>query len=380
MENPKTDHEVDLENDGFSDEEQKVLKSIKLNRIFLPILIGLGVVGYMMYNQLDPEEFDKISWNQHTFLWIGIAIVMLVLRHLAYAYRLRTVSDNFFGWRKAIELIFIWEFSSSVSPTSVGGSAVALFVLAQEKLGTARTATIVIYTIVLDSIFFVTAIPLMLLIFGGDIVPKLQGLFFGNWTFYVTFVLMVLYGAFFFYGLFFNPKNFKGIVKAVTKIWFLKRLRPQADQLGEDIVLASKEISQKGFMFHLRGFLATAVAWTFRFLLLNCLIIAFNKPGVIPLDLFTQSELYARLQSLFVILLLLPSPGGAGFAEVVFKEFLVNFNYIPAGISVLVAFIWRLLTYYPYLIAGAIIIPWWLRNRLNDRKKDRERKKNQTES
>ncbi len=367
----KTENHIDQEDD-FSEEEEQVLKSIKMNRIIIPILLGLGVVGYMLYNNWDSEAFQKIKWNNHTFFWIGMAGFLMVLRHIAYAFRLRILTDNFFSWKKSIELIFIWEFSSAVSPTSVGGSAVALFVLSQEKLGAAKTTALVIYAIVVDTVFFVTFIPLMLIIFGFDIVPTLDGLAFGFWTFYVTFILMILYGGFFFYGLFFSPKNFKAIARTFTKLPFLKRFREKADELGDDIIVASNEMSKKKWDFHLKAYLSTALAWSTRFLVLNCLIIAFADPELISLSFWSQSELYAKLQSLFVILLLLPSPGGAGFAEVVFGGFLMDAGYMfTKPVTIIIAMIWRLLSYYPYLIAGAIIIPWWLSARLAERKKKR---------
>jgi len=34
-----------------------------------------------------------------------------------------------------------------------------------------------------------------------------------------------------------------------------------------------------------------------------------------------------------------------------------------AGIAVITAFVWRLFTYYPYLLAGVIIGPKWLRDK-----------------
>ncbi len=361
------------EEQDFINEQEKVLQSVKMNRVIIPILLGLGVVGYMLYDNWDGKAVAAIEWDLHAFFWIGMAVFLMVLRHIAYAFRLRVLTENFFSWKKSIQLIFIWEFSSAVSPTSVGGSAVALFVLSQEKLGAAKTTALIIYTIVVDSLFFITAIPLMLLVFGGGIVPKLEGLMFGSWTFYVTFILMGLYGAFFFYGLFFNPKNFKTIAIAFTKLPFLKRFQEGAKELGDDIITASQEITQRKWDFHVKAYLSTALAWTTRFLVLNCLIIAFADADVISLDLWTQGELYARLQSLFVILLLLPSPGGAGFAEAVFQNFLVNFNYLSSGVSVIVALIWRLISYYPYLIAGAIIIPWWLRNILIERKNKKQK-------
>ena len=37
------------------------------------------------------------------------------------------MSDYAFSWPKAIQLIVIWEFSTAVSPTSVGGAGVAFW-------------------------------------------------------------------------------------------------------------------------------------------------------------------------------------------------------------------------------------------------------------
>jgi hypothetical protein len=108
-----------------------------------------------LWQQFDPDTFATINWNQHTLYWISLAVLLLIIRHLAYATRLRILSEKTFSWRKCIELIFIWEFSSAVSPTSVGGTAVALFVIAQEKLSAAKTTTLVIYTAILDTIFFI---------------------------------------------------------------------------------------------------------------------------------------------------------------------------------------------------------------------------------
>lgn len=154
--------------EDFSKNQQKVLKSLRTSRIILPILIGVGVVLYLLWRQFDPKEFQKIQWTSYALFWIGVAVLILVIRHLAYAYRLRLLSEGVFSWRKCIELIFIWEFSSAVSPTSLGGSAVAFFVLAQEKLSAAKTATIVLYTIVLDTLFFVISLPLLYFFLGRE--------------------------------------------------------------------------------------------------------------------------------------------------------------------------------------------------------------------
>ncbi len=349
--------------------QDEVLKSIQVSRVILPVLIGVAVVVYLLLKQFDPEEFARIEWSRHLMFWMGLSFVLLVIRHLAYAARLRILSEGAFSWRKCIELIFIWEFSSAVSPTSVGGSAVALFVLSQEKLPSARVAAIVLYSAVLDTIFFVGTLPILLVIFGPSIIrPDLTS--FSNldgWgiTFVTAYIFMSIYGALFFYGLFINPNQLKKLFTWVTKFGFLKRYQASAKRLGSDFVIASKELAQKDWTFGVSAFLATATAWSCRFLLLNCLIIGFVT--LTSTDFWTQAALYARLQTMFVVMAFSPTPGGAGFAEVLFGGFLVD--YVPdKTASSLIAIIWRVFTYYLYLFIGAIIIPNWIRTRINQRK------------
>ena len=358
----------------FTDEQQDVLKSIRMSRIIFPILLGLGVVGYLMWKQYDPEEFVNINWTVHTTFWILLSFVLLIVRHLAYAARLRILSEQQFSWWKCIELIFIWEFSSAVSPTSVGGSAVALFVLSQEKLSTAKTATIVVYSAVMDTIFFITTLPLLMLIYGTEMIrPRIDGIVsFDAWgyTFVGAYLFMAIYGFVFFYGLFINPKTIKKMLVGITKIKWLKKWRKNAEELGEDMVVASQELQHKKWPFHLSVFLSTATAWSCRFLLLNCLIIALST-NVVSLSLFDQIGLYARLEAMFVIMAFSPTPGGAGFAELVFFGF--TSDYVSQkGIALFIAGIWRLLTYYAYLLIGAIIIPNWIRKVLNQRQKRKQ--------
>ncbi|MEM9917909.1 MAG: lysylphosphatidylglycerol synthase transmembrane domain-containing protein [Bacteroidota bacterium] len=358
--------------DSFTEEQQEVLKSIRISRIILPVLIGLGVVIYLLWRQFDPDDFANINWTQHTTFWIVASVVFLIIRHICYATRLRILSDRAFSWRKCVELIFIWEFSSAVSPTSVGGSAVALFVLAQEKLSTAKTTTLVVYTAVLDTIFFMSTLPVLFILFGPRIIrPGMSTLYdLDGWgyTFIGAYVFMAIYGVLFFYGLFVNPVAIKRLMVGITKLRFLRKYRHKSIELGNDIVTASQAMRRKRWPYHIGAFLSTAGAWSCRFFLLNCLIIAF-VPST-PVNPAAQFELYGRLETMFVIMAFSPTPGGAGLAEIVFWGFLKD--YVPQrGLALLVASLWRLLTYYLYLFAGAVVIPNWIRTILNERKKRR---------
>lgn len=351
MSNPNQNN--DLEDDN------SVLESIKLSRILIPALIGIAIVVYMMYNQLDMNEFRNISWNGHLLFWLFMAVMMYVLRHLFYAARLRLMSDKVFDWKKSIQLIFIWEFASAVSPTSVGGSGVALFLLAQEKLSAGKTVSVVLYSMVLDTLFFVIGLPILYIILGATIIrPYMTSLtdLDGFGVAFVTFLgMMILYGSIFFYGLFINPKSIQRIMLFFSRRKILSRFKNSLVQTSLDIVTTSQELSQQPMSYHINALVYTIGAWMTRFVAISFIIVALvPDTGV---DITNQLTLMARGASMHVTTAFTPTPGGAGVAEYVFGGFYSD--YISEGIASLAALIWRLITYYPYLIAGVIIVPVW---------------------
>ena len=84
------------------------------------------------------------------------------------------------------------------------------------------------------------------------------------------------------------------------------------------------------------------------------------------LAFFTVSDhalLFARQLVMWIMMLVSPTPGGSGFTEFIFSEYLGDFLPQVAGVAVVMALLWRLITYYPYLIIGVIMVPAWIRNR-----------------
>lgn len=347
----------------LTDEQRNVLRSLRVSRMVLPILLGLGVVGFLLWKQLhaNPDSFNKIDWTAGTFGWIFLAFFLLVLRHLAFSLRMYILSQGHFSFRKCVELIFIFEFSLCVTPTTLGGSAVSLFVMTQEKLSAARTATIVIYKVVLDTIFFIGTLPLLYLLSGSQMIrPGMADFWDLDWRariFYISYIVMACYGSFLFYGLFINPNLIKKVLTGFASLPLLKRWKEGAERLGTEVVLASQEMKQLRWKQHVWAFVCTFTAWTCKFFLISCLIYGIAD---IELGFIRELLLYSRLETMFVIMAFSPSPGGAGFAEATFYPFLLDF--IPdKGIAIVIAFVWRLMSYYAYLAAGAVIVPNWIR-------------------
>ena len=131
-----------------------------------------------------------------------------------------------------------------------------------------------------------------------------------------------------------------------------------AAKAGTEIMDSSKELKNKSFSFWLKTFSATIFSWTSRYWVVNAMFLAFFTVG-------DHIMLYARQLVMWIMMLVSPTPGGSGFTEFVFSEYLGDFIPQVAGVTIVMALLWRLITYYPYLIIGAFIVPAWVRKRFN---------------
>jgi uncharacterized membrane protein YbhN (UPF0104 family) len=71
-----------------------------------------------------------------------------------------------------------------------------------------------------------------------------------------------------------------------------------------------------------------------------------------------HAAVLARQLVMWVILLISPTPGSTGIAEILLPAFIGDLTGL--GYLALVAVIWRGVTYFPYLFAGALVLPGWL--------------------
>ncbi len=99
------------------------------------------------------------------------------------------------------------------------------------------------------------------------------------------------------------------------------------------------------------------LSWTSRYWVVNTIIISFFGFKFMNFD--NNLLVFGKQLVMWIMMLVSPTPGGSGFAEYVFKEFLNEI--VPSGTGVMLAFVWRVLSYYPYLFIGMFIVPRWIR-------------------
>lgn len=339
-------------------DNKKIFQTLNPNKVWVPVLIGLAIVFAMFY--LDPNlttENLRVVVDVSPF-FIVLSILVIFLRDFGYVYRIRELTDRHLTWTRSFYVIILWEFASAVTPSVVGGTAVAMFILNKEGIKMGKAIAYVMVTAILDNLFFVIAAPIILFFAKGNIFPesKLLESQLGNSLqalFWISYALYASYSFVMAAALFYKPRVFKWVLIKLFSIHFLRKWKNDAQEYGDQIIDASKLLRGKNSSYWGKIIGATLVVWSARYLMLNALMGAF-----VPLDLFDNIIVFARQVIMWIVMMISPTPGSSGTAEFFYGQF---FEQFLGKYTFVTSIIWRLLSYYPYLILGAIFLPRWIR-------------------
>ena len=348
----------------IKDHHYDLVSKLKPGRIILPVLLGLGVVGWFIFSEINSEVLSNLVFTWKSAFWILVAWLCMIGRDLGYIIRIRILTDNEFTWRQAFRVIMLWEFTSSVTPSTIGGTAIAVVFIHKEGMSVGRSTAIVLATSFLDELYFVIMLPIILLIVGKAALftTSLQGtgLSFLNELVLFTFIgysIILLWVLLVGYGLFFNPEGIRKLIVGLFRAPFLRRWHYAAVKAGDDIVESSHELRKRNLSFWVKALTATFLSWTSRYWVANAILVAF----------FVMSDhflIFARQLVTWIMMIISPSPGGSGLAELILSRYISD--QIPAdaliagSIALAIAIIWRIISYYPYLIIGVFIVPGWI--------------------
>jgi hypothetical protein len=349
------------------DEHYNLVSKLKPGKIILPILIGLAVVAWFIIKGIDTDALRLLNFTWRSAFWLFVAWCCMIGRDLGYMIRIRILSEKSFTWIQAFRIIMLWEFTSAITPSTVGGTAVAVVFLHKEGMSVGRSTAVVLATSFLDELYFVIMFPLILIIVGSNILftTTQQGtgisllnnlviLAIIGYTIILAWVLLVGY------GLFINPNGIRKVIINFFRLPVLRRWKNSAIKAGDDIVESSHELKDQPFSFWIKAFTATFLSWTSRYWVLNGILVAF-------FSINNHFLIFARQLVTWIMMLITPTPGGSGFAEAIIARYISD--AIPAdpayvkSLALAMAIIWRIISYYPYLIIGASIVPGWIQRK-----------------
>ena len=343
---------------------EEVKKILTFKKIFLPIAISLGILCFIIYkdNSFKIENLYLIKTAKVSSL-LG-ALFMLFLRDYLYVLRIRLLLDRKISWGSAVVIIILWEFSSAVTPSAIGGGFIAVFLFLHEGIKLGRAIAYVLVSAVFDNYFFLFAVPLSY--FG---LLNKHEIFSNNLlftSFWISYFLIFLYAFCMSCALFWKPDFFKLLMVKITSVKFLQRFRNKAIDQGDELIQSSKVLKEHGLIFWMIIFIITFITWGSRYLILNFII-----DGFVNFSYQEHVGILCKHLIIWITMLISPTPGGSGIIEYCFNIFYKN---VLGEYTIPISIIWRFLTYYVYLFLGFFILPSWLKNfKKNRSKKVKER-------
>lgn len=331
---------------------------IRLSKVSLfvatPIIIGLSVVSWLFYREFNAEMFTRIHFSRHLLVGLIFAFLLIAGRDGGQMWRFRILSDKELSWQQTFRVNMLCEFTSAVTPAAVGGSSLIVLFLKREGISAGKGVALMMPCLLLDELFLVLAYPLMLLFVPfNELFPSGAAFTSGMQIFFgAGYLCIVLWTWILFYALFRRPDYIRKMLLKLFCIALLTRWKKQIEELADNMVASSQELGNRSFSFWLKAFGVTCISWTSRYMVVIALLIAFASNG-------EYLVAFARQLVLWIFMLATPTPGGSGVAEYMFNVYYANF-FSVAGMSLAVAFVWRVITYYVYLIFGVILFPNWV--------------------
>ena len=333
----------------------KEAKQFKISQVLIPIGIGMGVIVWLFMREFDYMSFSEIRFTLCSVGFLLLAFLFMFGRDFGMIWRFRIMSDKKLSWIQAFNIHILNEFTSAVTPSAVGGSALVVLFLNKEGLSVGRSTAIMITNLFLDELFFIIICPVIFLfvplaeLFNvTSVISATIGVVF--WSIYG---ILFVWTCILFIGLFYRPDLVAGVFRLIFRLPILSRWHNKMNSFSESLIHASEEINKKSFLFWIKAFITTALSWILRFLLVNALFMAF-----MPIN--NHFVIFGRQVMLWIVMVLSPTPGASGLTEIAFKEYYSDLH-LGSGPILLIILIWRIISYYLYLLLGVLIIPKWIK-------------------
>jgi len=336
-------------------EEKKIQKPYKAYQVLIPVLLGFFVIGWLFLDEFNPDDFSSFRFNYIGVLFIVLAFLLMLMRDFGMMWRFRLLTDKDLSWKQAFHINVLSEFTSAVTPAVVGGSSLVVIFLIKEGINAGRSTTIMFVNLFLDELFFLLVCPIVFLF-----IP-LHELFNSSSVIVSTFAVVftslyftrLVWASIMFIGIFKRPNWIRHMLLTLFKLPFINRWYSNVELLTNNLVQTSKDIGNRSFWFWIKAFGMTFLTWSARFLVVNAVFMAFNPQNINHLVVF------ARQLILWVFMVVSPTPGGSGVTEYAFKEYYGDV-FSSASAIIFVTLVWRMISYYLYLLLGILVIPNWI--------------------
>jgi len=334
--------------------KQKKQKTMKLSLI-LSLTLSIAIIIIISYFTFNEETIESLKGIKFRYEFFITAIAFNFIYWMMWGIRLRVLSNSIdkkvqIGVWESTKIIIANLFLANITPSMAGGEPVRIYLLNKNGLSIGDSTAAVLGERLLDAIFLLLCVPFAFWILRNSIQT---GLLKNALT---LAIIAFIVGVILFVYAIKSPERVKSIL-----IWFSNKLR-RFSKKKESKHSVVKKISSEVDNFHnsmtffvkdgkiafLKAFILTgvfwAVGWVIPILILMGLGLELNEIPIIE---------SCAAQVLLIIIVMIPTtPGSAGVTEGgIYGLYGV---FIPGNITTVFMIVFRILTYYVGLIAGAI--------------------------
>ncbi|MCC8114022.1 MAG: flippase-like domain-containing protein [Bacteroidales bacterium] len=334
-------------------------------KVALPIVIGFGVIAWLFHDDFSEAAFASIHFGWRAVVGIALACLFVVGRDFGLTWRFHTIAAPDLSWKRALRVDLMCAFTSAITPSAVGGSALAIFYLNTEGVKVGRATALTLTTLFLDELFFVIFCPIIVLclpldqLFGsGERSGFLQGV---EIVFWLVYAGIVIWTSILYAGILWKPQIVQKVFVKLFSMKWLRRWLPNVQQMTGNMIATSDWVKHCPRSWWLNVFGATVLSWFSRYLIVNAIFWAFI-PGC------NWGLVFCRQFVVWVVLMVSPTPGSSGLSEWMFTEYYGDLIG-NLDLALVMALIWRLITYYIYLALGVCLAPtYFKKSKVNDNK------------
>lgn len=284
----------------------------------------------------------SLTWEilgRVNFSFLLLAISFQLIFWLLWAFRLNMIARYLqlnVSYSNSLEITLNSMFFAAITPSSAGGEPVRIKMLADRGMALGKSTFVVITERVLDSIFFILALPIFL-IFTGFATEL-------GYRVAIIFIIIFMVFLYFLYSILKDERSIQRFSRLANKIFKRQKIAERLENELKNFREGSlKLLSDSLYLVML--FTVTAVMWSATFLIPSLILLSFGQD---PHFLISYTS-----QLIIVVISLIPlTPGSSGIVETSMAYLYSNF--VDLSILGSLVAVWRLITYYLNIIFGAI--------------------------
>ncbi len=317
---------------------------------FSVLAISLGILCYFAFTENGVLDLVH-NVKGINYLWLLAALFCVITEKFLDCQILYIFTKNLhpeYRYLDCFRSAMTGQFFSAVTPFASGGQPMQIYIMSRQGVSTSKSLSALIQKFIVFQATMTGYALLLMVLSWGFFKEKLSAYLYMAIVAFLINLGIILVLTLFSRNRWLTRTVFRGIYSFLAKLRLIKNPEERLASLQEQLDLFHDNNLQlkRNVKLVFQSVLFTFLQMTAIFLVPFCVYKAFLYPG------YPIVEMLTAISVVNMITAFIPLPGGSGAAEGSFLIFFGIFFLLPGTLTPAV-FIWRFLTYYLTIAAGA---------------------------